>query len=91
MPRMLHSEEHAHGTGHCAGAAGNGGRISMDCLKCTNLEQAFEFTLSKYVEARFAPFFRVSSELAARKMVDMERAKNDIEEHQLRCAAHPQH
>jgi hypothetical protein len=57
----------------------------MDCLKCTNLEQALEFRLRKYSEARSAPFYQVSTELAAKKKVDMEHARNDMEEHQLTC------
>jgi len=57
----------------------------MDCLRCVDLEQAFEFRLSKYSEARSAAFYQVSTELAAKKKVDMERARNDLEEHQLIC------
>ena len=59
----------------------------MDCLECKNLEEAFESTLSKYIEARCAAYYRVSTELAAKKNVDMERAKNDLEEHQLVCVS----
>jgi len=61
----------------------------MDCLRCMDLEQVFEFKLSKYSEARSAAFYQVSTELAARKKVDMERARNDLEEHQLICLAVP--
>jgi hypothetical protein len=57
----------------------------MGCLTCTNLEQALESRLSKYSEARSAAFYQVSTELAAKKKVDMERARNDMEEHQLTC------
>ena len=57
----------------------------MDCLKCKNLEEAFELRLSRYMEARSAAYYRVSTELAAHKNVDMERARNDLEEHQLIC------
>jgi hypothetical protein len=57
----------------------------MDCLRCERLEEAFEFKLNKYVEARSAAYYRVSTELAAKKNVDMERARNDLEEHQLVC------
>jgi hypothetical protein len=57
----------------------------MDCLACKNLEEAFESGLSKYMEARSAAYYRVSTELAAKKKVDMERAKSDLEEHQLIC------
>jgi hypothetical protein len=63
----------------------NTGWISMACLKCAHLEQLFESKLSNYGEARSAMFHQVSTELAARKRVDMERARNDLEEHQLVC------
>ena len=59
----------------------------MDCSECKNLEQAFESRLSKYTEARSAVYYRVSTELAAKKNVDMERARNDMEEHQLVCVS----
>ena len=57
----------------------------MDCLMCKDLERAFESRRSQYIEARSAPYYRVSTELAACKNVDMERAKSDLEEHQLVC------
>lgn len=57
----------------------------MDCLKRMDLEQAFESGLSEYREARSAVFYQVSTELAARKKVDMERARYDLEEHKLIC------
>ncbi len=57
----------------------------MDCLTCVDLEHAFEFRLSKYIEARSAAYYRVSTELAAKKNVDMERARNDLDEHRLIC------
>jgi hypothetical protein len=59
----------------------------MDCLECKNLEEVLESRLSQYVEARSAAYYRVSTELAARKNVDMERAKNDLEEHRLICVS----
>jgi hypothetical protein len=57
----------------------------MACLTCTHLEQLFESKLSKYEEARSAAFHQVSTALAAKKRVDMERTRNDLEEHQLVC------
>ena len=57
----------------------------MDCLICKDLERALELRRSKYFEARSAPYYRVSTELAAQKNVDMERTKSDLEEHQLVC------
>jgi hypothetical protein len=57
----------------------------MDCVKCRELKQAFEFKLNNYIEARSATYYRVSTELAARKKVDMERARNELEEHRSVC------
>jgi hypothetical protein len=64
-------------------------RGTMDCLKCTDLRQAFESKLGKYIEACSAAYYRVSTELAAHKNVDMERAWSDLEEHQLICMSAP--
>jgi hypothetical protein len=57
----------------------------MDCSICRDLERALESRLSEYREARSAAYYRVSTALAARKNVDMERAKGDLEEHRLVC------
>jgi hypothetical protein len=59
----------------------------MNCLECKNLKEAFESRLSKYIEARSAAYYRVSTELAAKKNVDMERAKSELEEHQSLCVS----
>ena len=55
------------------------------CLECQNLTRVFESRLSKYVEARSAALYRISTEFAAKQLVDMERARNDKEEHALIC------
>lgn len=57
----------------------------MKCLHCKDLTRMFEFRLAGYVKACNAPFYAVSTELAASKLVDMERAKNDLEEHRWAC------
>ena len=59
----------------------------MDCSICKDLERALESRRRAYIEARAAAYYRVSTELAAKKNVDMERAKSDLEEHQLVCVA----
>jgi len=59
----------------------------VNCLKCRELRQAFESKLVKYIEARSAPYYRVCTELAAHRNVDMERARNDLEEHQFVCVS----
>ena len=57
----------------------------MTCLICKDLERTLGYKRSKYFEARSAAYYQVSTELAAQKNVDMERAKSDLEEHQLTC------
>jgi hypothetical protein len=59
----------------------------MDCVKCRELKRVFELRLTQYVEARASAYYRVSTDLAARRNVDMERSKNDWEEHQMVCAS----
>lgn len=55
----------------------------MICLQCSYLAEAFKLRLAAYVRARADPFFRVSTELAASRLVDVERARNDLEDHRL--------
>jgi hypothetical protein len=57
----------------------------MDCLVCKDLGRVLEYRRSQYVEARSAAYYRVSTELAAYKNVDLERAKSDFDEHQMVC------
>jgi hypothetical protein len=42
--------------------------------------------LSKYAAACSAAYYQVSTELAASKNVEMERAKSELEEHRFVCA-----
>ena len=57
----------------------------MDCLICKDLQRAFESSHRAYIDARSAAYYRVSTELAAYKNVEMERARTNLEEHQLVC------
>ena len=59
----------------------------MDCLTCRDLERTLDFKRGKYFEARSAAYYQVSTELAAQKNVDMERAKSDLEQHQSVCVS----
>ena len=59
----------------------------MDCLVCKELERVFESRHSEYIEARSAAYCQVTTEFAAYKNVDKERAKSDLEEHQLSCVS----
>jgi len=58
----------------------------MNCLQCADLCRALESAQIKYVAARSAEFYRVSTEIAAKKQVDMERARIDLQEHQATCS-----
>jgi hypothetical protein len=57
----------------------------MGCPMCKDLERTFEARRSNYIAARSATYYRVSTELAAYKNVEMERAKSDLEEHRSVC------
>lgn len=61
----------------------------MKCLRCNDLIRVFESRSAEYAKARSAIFYRVSTELAARKQVDMERARTDLDEHRLECRFAP--
>ena len=55
----------------------------MDCPSCRDLKRAYEAGLSEYIEARSSVCFRACTRLAARKNVEMERARYEVEEHLL--------
>jgi hypothetical protein len=55
----------------------------MDCPSCRDLKRAYEAGLSEYIEARSSVCFRLCTKLAARKNVEMERAKYELEEHRF--------
>jgi hypothetical protein len=59
----------------------------MACLICRDLERTLDFRRSKFFEARSAAYYQVSTEVAAQKKVDMERAKSDLDEHLLVCVS----
>jgi hypothetical protein len=59
----------------------------MDCLVCKNLKRVYEFGLSEYIEACSSASYGVSTDLAAFKNVEMERAKNELEEHRHVCVS----
>ena len=61
--------------------------IVMGCSICKDLKRAFESKRSMYIGACSAAYYRVSTDLAAKKNVDVERAKSDLEEHRLVCVS----
>jgi hypothetical protein len=59
----------------------------MSCLICRDMERAIESRHAEYVEARLAAYYRFCTKLAARRMVELERAKNELMEHKQVCSA----
>lgn len=59
----------------------------MSCLHCQNLERALEVRRNNYCEALASPYLRVSRKFAAYLSVELERAKNELEEHRLTCVS----
>jgi hypothetical protein len=57
----------------------------MECLTCKNLKRSLESRRREHVEALSSVYYRVTTEFAAHKNVDKERAKSDSEEHQQVC------
>jgi len=59
----------------------------MSCPICGELERVFAAGLSECIEARSSVCSQVSLNLLAKKNVDMERAKYELEEHRLVCVS----
>jgi len=57
----------------------------MACVNCADIERTLEHRRSNYMDALSSAYYRVSTQVAAHKNVDMERAKNDLEEHRAVC------
>jgi hypothetical protein len=61
----------------------------MSCEICKDLDRALERAQASYMAARSAAYYRVSTDFAAKKEVDMERVKTDVQEHRLVCPFGP--
>jgi len=57
----------------------------MTCLICNDLTRVLVSAETHFHDARAASFYLVSTELAAKMQVDMERAKTALAEHQEGC------
>ncbi len=60
----------------------------MTCLICKDLTRVLKSANIDYRAARTSAFYFVSTELAARMQVDMERAQTALSEHQSCCESH---
>jgi hypothetical protein len=59
----------------------------MSCSICDYLERTYQTLLGEYIEARSSVRYLVSTQLAAQKNVDMERARYELEEHRRICSS----
>jgi hypothetical protein len=59
----------------------------MTCPICRDLERAYETALSEYIEARSSEWYFICPNVAARKNVDLESARCELEEHKPVCAS----
>ena len=57
----------------------------MACLICKDLLRVLALANTDYGIARSSSFYLVSTEIAARTQVDMERAKSALNEHLSSC------
>ena len=57
----------------------------MSCVRCTALLRTLRSAQRSYEECRISTFYAVTTEQAVRKRVDMERAKEELFEHQRIC------
>lgn len=59
----------------------------MGCSTCTYLECALESRHSEYITACSGAFRRISSRLMAYDVVEMERARSELEMHRSVCVS----
>lgn len=57
----------------------------MNCLECKDLQRYFDHMRVRYVAARTSAYYQVCTELAAKREVDMERARSALQEHREVC------
>lgn len=58
----------------------------MGCIICSNLERALEAGQREYITALCAPYYLVYKKFAAYKNVELQRARNELEDHRSVCA-----
>lgn len=59
----------------------------MPCLTCRNLKSAFETKWNEYAAACSLAYYGASNQFAAYLHIEMERARADLDEHQMSCLA----
>jgi hypothetical protein len=59
----------------------------MSCIRCENLERAIEAREREYIAALDVACYRVSKKLVAYERVELERARDELEEHRSACTS----
>ena len=57
----------------------------MGCIRCQDLERAVDALQSEYYAALESAYYRVSRKFAAYARVELENARNELDEHRLTC------
>lgn len=57
----------------------------MRCPLCRNLQLAFEARQREFIESNFLAYYLVSKKFAAYKLVEMERARIEMQDHWSVC------
>lgn len=63
----------------------------MRCPRCHELERALQVKRGDYNEALASAYHRVNRKFAAYESVELERARNELEEHRHVCASTARH
>jgi hypothetical protein len=59
----------------------------MSCIRCQDLERALEARQREYIVALDSAYYRVSTKLAVYIRVELENARNELEEHRSVCTS----
>jgi hypothetical protein len=59
----------------------------MSCIRCQDLERALEARHSEYIVALDSAYYRVSTKLVAYIRVELENARNELDEHRSVCTS----
>ena len=59
----------------------------MNCPVCWELKRAYEAEVSEFAEVRSSACFRVCPDIASPMIVEVERARYELEEHRRVCAS----
>lgn len=59
----------------------------MECLICRDLERAYDLGRTEHSDACCSAYYQFGKKIVAVKNADVERARYELEEHQLLCVS----